>query len=182
VVNPFSNSTACGAIANGAYGLCKQFSQECPKKMHSLESVVLLISIPLMIVAFSRLIGAAAYGGRSFTLCCRRLKERKPRAIYVQVSEDSRDSAIYHPTSAGRIAKLSHQAFAMLAVATALASIAYVMVKLPMSLDNKYCPDNSSCISWGNQSYQGCEVAQEWLVEVIKELVQGDSLPLRTNQ
>lgn len=175
MVNPFSNATACGAIANGAYGLCKQVSLDCPKKMDSLEGTILLIAISLMVVSLSRVIGAAGYGGKSLSLCCRRLKEKKPRAVYMQVEEGSADSEIYHPTNVGRIAKLSHKAFSMLAVGASLAAIVYVMVKLPLSLRSKYCPEESSCIAWGNQSYRGCELAQDWLIEVIKELIQGNS-------
>lgn len=175
MVSPFSNATACGAIANGAYGLCKQVSLDCPKKMDSLEATILLIAIPLIVLSLSRVLGAAGYSAKSLSLCCQRCKEKKPRAIYMQVEEGSGDSKIYHPTHVSRIAKISHKAFSMMALATSLATIVYVMIKLPLSLQSKYCPDSISCIAWGNQSYRGCELAQDWLIEVIKELIQGNS-------
>lgn len=173
MVSPFSNATACGAVANGVYGYCKQVSLDCPKKMDSLETTFLLITIPLMIVAFCKLIGASGYGCNSTRLCCRRVKEKKPRAVYLHIEEHSGDLEPYHPTSPRRIAKSSYKAVTQLSTAVALTAIAYVLTRTPLVIRNKACPDLQSCVSWGNHSYQGCEWTIQWLDEVIKELIGG---------
>lgn len=135
--------------------------------MDSLETTFLLVTIPLMIVAFCRLLGASGYGCYSMRLCCERFKDRKLRAIYVQMADHDQFA------SRRRIAKLSYQSVSFLTTAVAFAALAYVLTRIPLAIRNKACPDLNSCLDWGNRSYDGCEWAIDWLDDVIKELIGG---------